>query len=168
MAPDGEVVTNGPTFIAWADPGLLSGLAWVDLDDGTFSSWQYDNRQLDKQLNSMADRFGDRMSVGYERFIVTSGGPRTSSPEHAQRAIQVIEDFAHKRCIPLLPPQPSSARKLGQVVYLRRLGWYKPGKAHANDAAQHLLAHLLKMSPMPHEIRTKLFPGYTAHGSLAT
>ena len=27
---------------------------------------------------------------------------------------------------------------------LRRLGWYKPGKGHANDAARHLLLWFAK------------------------
>jgi hypothetical protein len=164
----GEVVSDDSTFLVWADPGLLTGLAWFDLDDGTFSSWQYDYRDLDKQLRHLVERAGPRFALGYERFIVTSGGARTSSPEHALRAVKVIEDVAALKRVTLLAPQPSSARNLGQVVYLRRLGWYKPGRGHANDAAQHLLAHLLKKHPMPHEIRTKLFPGYTPRDSLAT
>lgn len=159
---------NDRTFVTWIDPGLLSGAAWYDLENDVFNSWQYDNRDLRKKLDQLADEVGHRMAIGYEKFIHTSGGPRTSSPEHAHRAIQVVEDFARERNVPLLKSQPSSARMLGQVVYLRRLGWYRPGKGHANDAAQHVLAECLRRKPMPPVIREKLFPRYTARDTLAT
>jgi hypothetical protein len=161
-------VTDTQTFIAWADPGLLTGLAWYDLDNDIFNSWQYNYADLRKQLDRLEEAANGRMALGYERFITTSGGPRSSTPEHAYRAQQVLDDFAREKMVPVLTPQPSSARKLGQVVYLRRLDWYRPGKGHANDAAQHVLAHLLRMRPMPQPIREKLFPGYAGRGTLAT
>jgi hypothetical protein len=145
---------------------LLTGLAWYDLQSGTFGSEQYSPVNLRKQLDELAGHTR-RMTIGYERFIVTSGGSRGSTPEHAHRAIQVLDSYAQEHTVPMLPPQPSSARKLGQVVYLRRLGWYKPGRGHANDAAQHLLADLLKRHPMPSSIRGKLFPGYTASATIS-
>lgn len=147
-------------LIAWADLGLLTGLAWYDLEKDVFASGQYNYQDLRKKLYDLADACDSRMVVGYEKFIVTSGGPRTSTPEHALRAEQVVKDFARECSIPLSTPQPSSARKLGQAVYLRRLGWYRPGLGHANDAAQHVLSAVMKMQPMPKSIRGKLFPGY--------
>lgn len=147
-------------LIAWADIGLITGLAWYDLEHDIFNSWQYTYEDLRKQLDRLADHCDGRMAVGYEKFIVTSGGSRTSTPQHALRAEQVLADFARARNVPLLKPQPSSARKLGQVVYLRRLGWYRPGKGHANDAAQHVLSRLLLQKPIPQPVREKLFPDY--------
>lgn len=167
MAPDGQVVNDDRTFIVWADPGLLTGLAWFDLSTGDFQSGQYGPEDLRRKLDGLPDTVKKRMIFGYERFIVTSGGPRASTPEHALRAIQVIDGFAKQEIIPLAKAQPSSARNLGSTVYLRRLGWYKPGRGHANDAAQHLLADLLKRRPMPQQIRSKLFPGYNAGVNIA-
>ncbi len=158
---------NEPTFIVWADPGLLTGLAWYDLELDVFQSGQYGPDDLRRKLDSFPDTTKRRMILGYERFITTSGGPRTSTPEHAHRAIQVIDGFAKQELVPLAKPQPSSARSLGQRTFLRRLGWYKPGQGHANDAAQHLLADLLKRHPMPQQVRTKLFPGYNPSVSIA-
>jgi hypothetical protein len=162
-----EVVINDHNLVTWADPGLLTGLASYDMKSDVFNSWQYNARDLRTRLNQLADIADGRMVLGYEKFIYTSGGPRTSTPEHAQRAIYVLEEFARERKVPVLPPQPSSARNLGQVVYLRRLGWYRPGKGHANDAGQHVLADLLKRRPIPGSIREKLFPGYTPSVSIA-
>jgi hypothetical protein len=147
------------TFIVWADPGLLTGLAWYDIELDGFNSGQYDPDDLRRKLRDLEKVWGPRMTLGYERFNVT-GGPRNSSPEHAHKAIRSIEDFCQDYKIPLLTPQPSSARNLGSVTFLRRLGWYRAGRGHANDAAQHLLADLLKRKPMPTTLRAKLFPGY--------
>lgn len=146
-------------FIVWADPGLLTGLAWYDMDTGDFQSGQYGPEDLRRKLQELVKLHGLRMIVGYERFN-TVGGPKTSTPEHSHRAIQILDGFAQEYVIPMAKPQPSSARNLGSVVFLRRLGWYKPARGHANDAAQHLLADLMKRRPMPSPIREKLFPGY--------
>lgn len=160
-------MTDTRSFIVWADPGLLTGLAWYDLNTGHFGSDQYGPDDLRRKLDGFGMDHASHMIVGYERFIVTSGGPRTSSPEHAHRAIQVIDGFAKQYVVPLAKPQPSSARKLAQTVYLRRLGWYKPGRGHANDAAQHLLADLLRRKPIPGPVREKLFPGYKPSATIA-
>ena len=155
------------TFIVWADPGLFTGLAWYDMEKDFFNSWQYNYQDLARQLNRLGDMAEGRMVLGYEKFIDTPGGARTSSPQHAHRAVQILLDFARMAAVPVLTPQPSSGRNLGQVTFLRRLDWYKPGKAHANDAAQHVLADLLKRRPMPQALRQKLFPGYTPRDTLA-
>jgi hypothetical protein len=159
--------TSGQRLITWADPGLLTGLAWYDLDRDVFGSGQYNYYDLRRKLDHLEESAPRGMALGYERFITTSGGARRSTPEHAHRAQQVLDDFAREKMVPVLKPQPSSARTLGQAVYLRRLGWHKPGKGHANDAAQHVLAHLLKMYPVPNSVREKLFPGYTPRDTLA-
>lgn len=158
---------NDNDFIVWADPGLLTGLAWYDLQNDFFNSWQYNNQDLRTQLDRLFVLADGRMVIGYEKYLVTSGGVRTSTPEHALKAIQVIDDFARLKGVPVVKAQPSSARRLGQRVYLRRLGWYRPGKGHANDAAMHTLADILKRKPIPASIRGKLFPEYAARDTLA-
>lgn len=168
MASSDEVMGER-TFVVWLDPGLTTGVAHYDLTDGIFNSRQFDLLTLrDYFTEALIPAFGDRMAVGWEMFLNTSGGSRTSDAGPSNQTIGVVRSLAGEHGIPLLKPQPSSARKLGSVVLLRRLGWYRAGQGHANDAAQHLLADLLKRSPMPHEIRTKLFPGYTPRGTLTT
>lgn len=155
------------TFIVWADPGLLTGLAWYDTQESYFNSWQYGYVDLGVKLDRLREMADGRMILGYEKFIDTSGGSRTSSPQHSHRAVQVLHDFSRGARVPMKTPQPSSSRKIGSVQFLRRLGWYKPGKVHANDAAQHLLADLLRTRPMPETLREKLFPGYAPRDTLA-
>jgi hypothetical protein len=53
---------------------------------------------------------------------------------------------------------PSSSRNLGRSGdKLKKLGWHKPGRDHANDAGAHLLAHLLKENKLPQSDADKLF-----------
>lgn len=157
------------TFVVWLDPGKVTGVAHYDLTDASFISGQMEVDDLRLYFTeALIPAFGDRLTIGWEMFLNTSGGSRTSDPAYSNAVIGVVRSIATEYGIPLLKPQPSSARKLGSAVMLRRLGWYRAGQGHANDAAQHLLADLLKRSPMPHEIRTKLFPGYTPRGTLTT
>jgi hypothetical protein len=163
-----EIGLDARTFIVWLDPGQTTGLASYDLETSTFMSWQYDHDDLERRfVQDLFPLYADRMVIGYEKYIVTSGGPRTSTPKHAIEATTIVWLLAAGADVPVLKPQPSSARKLGSTVMLRRLGWYKPGKVHANDASQHLLSHLLKMRPMPRAIREKLFPGYNPGATIA-
>lgn len=146
-------------LIVWADPGLTTGLASYDTATMSFISAQCEPDDLVGYLRDLKERAKSPMVIGWEAYLV-AGGPQSGTALYSQEAIRRIKDFALVYDIPLLDAQPSSARKLGSKVFLRRLGWYKPGKVHANDAAQHLLAFTLKMRPIPDEIRTTLFPGY--------
>ncbi len=162
MTADRQIPAEQRSLIVWLDPGQTTGLAYYDLENDTFFSWQYDLDDLQKRFTeTLVPMAGSRMAVGYERFIVTSGGTRFSTPEHALKTISVIKHLAEHADVPLLKAQPSSGRKLASPVLLRRLGWYKPGRPHANDAAQHLLVHMIRMRPMPPSIRQTLFPGYS-------
>lgn len=154
---DPASVGDGPV-ITWLDPGLTTGLAWWN--GRAFGSWQYDKPDLTDRLNTLSELYDGRLAVGYERYIITSGGVRRGTPRHSMGVIERVDAMAEEGLFTLLPPMPSSARKLANPVMLRRLGWYLPGKVHANDASQHLLAYLLRTRPMPQQIRSKLFPGY--------
>jgi hypothetical protein len=141
--------------ITWLDPGLTTGLAWWDMDAEVFGSWQYEQADLFKRLACMTDLYGQRLWVGYEKYLITSAGPRRGTPKHSLEVIAVVRDLAHANVFELLPSMPSSARLLGNVTMLRRLGWYKPGKPHANDAAQHTLAYLLREKKLPRDLIKK-------------
>lgn len=156
-----------PTFIMWLDPGAVTGWAAYDLELDVFTSGQCSLDELRQRYEALVPSYGHRMAVGWELFINTSGGARSSTPGPSNEAIGVTRSIAEKHGIRILKPQPSSARNLGSPAFLRRLGWYKPGKGHANDASQHLLAYLIRQRPMHDPIREKLFPGYQPRGTLA-
>lgn len=160
-------MSDPQNVIVWLDPGLTTGMAWWDPKQKRFGSWQYDAPDLAARLDILSLTYGDRLAVGYEMYVVTSGGVR-SAPKHAQEVIGVVRGMAAQEKFRLLPPMPSGVRKLGSVTYLRRLGWYKPGKRHANDAAMHLLSYLMRQKPMNPYVKSKLFPGYTTDVTIAS
>lgn len=160
-------MSDRQNVIVWLDPGKLTGVASWDEEAGAFFSWQYEIDDLVKRLKAMAVLYEGRMSLGWEKYIITSGGVRTGDPSYSRNAISQVSVLADDGLFDVLPSMPSSSRALGSPALLNRLGWRKPGKVHANDAAQHLLAYLLKQRPMSAHVRHKLFPGYTTGATLA-
>lgn len=153
-------------FVVWLDPGLTTGGASYDLQDSTFTSWQSGPDDLVQHLQELEKTCAGRMQIGWEMYLA-AGGPQHGTSKHSQEAIGRVRAFALAYGVEVLKPHTSSARKLGSTVFLRRLGWYKPGSPHANDAAMHTLSHLMMMRPMPSAIRESLFPGYAPGVTIA-
>lgn len=148
-----------PSFIVWLDPGKTTGLAWYDITADRFGSGEYDSVELADVLDALTTAHAEQIAIGWEMYIRT---PRSKGiANYSTDEIAKVGALCAKRHIPVLKPQPSSARNLqSTVVFLRRLGWYRPGMGHANDAACHLFRHLIRMRPIPEKIRTRLPNGY--------
>ena len=140
--------------IEWLDPGKTTGAAFLDMETGWFSAGQYDSDELSRHLFAMSTTYGSRLRLGYEQYLA-AGGPHKGTSKHSQGAIGVIESQARQYEITLLRPVPSSSRLVASPAFLRRIGWYKPGKPHANDAARHLFAHMLRERIMPKDLMRK-------------
>ncbi len=156
---------DDPELVVWFDPGKTTGWASYAFATETFRSGQIEDDSVMlgmflESLYSGNETFApEKVAVGYELYLVV-GGPRAGTSEYSEKAISTIEQSV-KRCgYTRLDPQPSSARKLGGPVMLRRMGWYAPGQRHANDAGMHALSWMMKQKPMPYAVRRKLFPGY--------
>lgn len=147
-----------PDVVMWLDPGKTTGAAWWIDPTAVFGSGEYDAEGVDLLLRLTAGKYpGEKLAVGCEGYNVTSGGPRTGTPEHSLKVIGLVEQLAVELGFTLLKQVPSSQRKLG-LLWSRRMGWRKRGKRHANDAAAHLLTWLMARKPMPSFVREKLFP----------
>lgn len=148
-----------PTFIVWLDPGKVTGLAWYDITADRFGSAQYESDELMAVCDSLTATHTGRLAVGWELYIQTPRSKGTA--KYSLGEIAKVKSLCEERHVPILKGQPSSARNLqSTVVFLRRLGWYRPGLGHANDAASHLFRHLIRMHPIPEKIRTRLPAGY--------
>lgn len=161
-------MTERPGLIVWLDPGKTTGLASWDAQAEAFRSWQYDENDLMKRLATLSDIYDGHVAVGWEKYQVTGGGGAVRGSAHwSHEIIGLVSSAATSSTWTILPSMPSSARALANAQYLQRLGWYKPGKGHANDAALHLLAYLLRCKPMCPYVRQKLFPGYGPTATIA-
>lgn len=150
---------SDPTFIAWLDPGEVTGLAWADLVADRFGSGQYGEDELVHLVDSLVATHHGRIAIGWELYLQT---PRSKGiATYSLRAIARVRALCRDKGVPILKGQPSSARAFrSTVAFLRRLGWYRPGMPHANDAAAHLFRYLLKQRPIPENIRKRLPAGY--------
>lgn len=147
--------------IAFFDPGLTTGGAVYNITDNLFTSGQYTTEALPTVVEGLAVAYGERLTVGYELYIQTPRPRPGAKAKHSNTAIAIIDQVCEKYGIPVLKGQPSSARMAkSTTVFLRRLGWYKEGQGHANDAACHLFRHLIRMKPVPEKVRQGLPPGY--------
>lgn len=143
---------SDPSFIVWLDPGKTTGAAWYDIPADRFGSAQYDEHQLIPALAALIDAHGERVAIGWELYIQTARSKGTA--KYSLGEIAKTQALCEERQVPVLKGQPSSARNLrSTIIFLRRLGWYTPGKEHANDAACHLYRHLIKQHPIPERIR---------------
>lgn len=145
-----------PSIVVWLDPGKTTGIAWLETD-GFFGSDQFDFLGLGEWLIHYTIMFGTSMHLGWEMYVITGGGGRFGTAGYSLETIGMVKWLTHCARTTVLDPQPSSARKLGDDDKLKQLGWYKPGKRHANDAANHLLSHLLRTRSLPPDLTKRLF-----------
>ena len=125
------------------DPGLTSGLASLHISDHIkyfkdFSSWECDFEILCGDLYLRRDT---NMELVIEKFTITNETAKKSRQYDALNIIGVFRYCSYMSDWPLTLQSPGSAKKLGTDDRLKDLGWYTPGKGHANDAARHLLLY---------------------------
>lgn len=143
--------------VVWLDPGKLTGWAMLDSTD-TFLSGQEDFDHIDDLVNGWAALAGPGLWIGWEMYLVTTGGGKTGIPRYSFEVIGAAKSACRRHSATMLKPMPSSSRKLGDDPKLKRMGWWKPNHRHANDAANHLLAWALRENMLPVEYKDRLFP----------
>ena len=141
-------------FFIWLDPGKTTGVACYQLYAARFKSFQGDFNEVGDEVEVMLDVESGNAAIGWEQYLVTKGRAGTAS--YSLEMIGVLKRLAYVHHAVVLPAMPSSARKLGDDPKLRALGWYKPGLRHANDAANHLLAYLLRERMLPASMQARL------------
>lgn len=138
----------------WFDPGLTTGIAWYT--EGEFGSTQLDFVGTGRWLEGRLRHAPFSTAVGWEQYIVTAGGGKTGTPGPSLETIGMIRWLCTWHRCAILPAQPASARKLGDDSKLKRIGWWNPGHRHANDAANHLLADMLRRGRLPGHLQDLL------------
>ena len=160
MTADDMVSPSGSqaSFTAWFDPGKTTGIAGWDSRTGTFTSLEAssDLTEIGKWVELLLlvnDQDPDfRLAIGWERYVVTPGNARHGTAYWSLEVIGVLKYLALKHGVTILKPQMSSMMATSTDKRLKAIGWHKPGKPHANDAARHLLRYMLKAGTLPIEI----------------
>lgn len=134
-----------PKAVAAIDPGLASGLA-VLYDDHDFMSTEIvGSLEFLDAFVALIDSTVDReWEVVCESFIVTGETQKKSRQNYSLEIIGAVRFLCHQRMIPFELQSPSQGKSFGTDAKLKKLGWYKPAKGHANDAARHLCLYLVR------------------------
>lgn len=140
--------------VIWFDPGKTTGLAGLTNATVFESDQLTDLSCLETYLDCWFVHHGvDRLTIGWELYLTTVGGGKSGSPRWAHEAIGAIEQTARQLQrrwdVELATPVPAASRSIITDTILKRLGWYRPGKPHANDAARHLGAYYLRCAGQP-------------------
>jgi len=145
------LVTRGRTCVLWLDPGRTTG--WARLRDSkgfeSGEAWF----QLAGEIVRDHCRQSKKALVGWEQFTITPATYRLKGSSEAIEVIGAARWIAADAGAEILPAAQRQARMTASSDTLRKLGWYRPGLGHANDAARHLLAWLTRSGNLTEEYR---------------
>lgn len=137
-------------FIMWIDPGVVSGVALYNLVTGEPPLvGEHEFADLIDHLDLTVGMLAPWLLMGVERFVLTSLSHRRSGSIEAIMAWGVCRAAAvHHKILLLVEDQRSEDMAIASDEVLRALGWYTPGKPHANDACRHVFAYLASTSKL--------------------
>jgi hypothetical protein len=144
-------------YILTMDPGLTTGVALYDREQDRFHSDQLDFNGTCAFLMQQGSHKGEDLVIVSESFIITQQTPKNTQAPWSLELIGVARMVSRTWCGRDLHKQdPASAKRFASDARLKHLGWHKPGKGHANDAARHLLLLLATRAWIPQSTLAEL------------
>lgn len=121
------------------DPGKATGLA--GMYDGVFWScilpWFEAMHTIEEQLPHLD-------LIACEDYRISKHTLSKGADAHwPMGGIGIVTYFAEKHSVKAVKYSPSEAKSFSTDAKLKKLGWYKTGAGHDNDAARHLLLALV-------------------------
>lgn len=136
-------MSDRPTIIA-VDPGLTTGWA-VLYPDGEFRSGETKGPYafLKTVYGLLRDRAFDWHLV-VEKYTITPETIKKSRQTDALEIIGALKFFAAYYDAGWSMQMPSEAKAFASDGKLRRIGWFRQGLGHANDASRHLMCYAVR------------------------
>lgn len=132
------------TLVAAFDPGVTTGVAtW---NGETFDSFQLDEVGVYEWVDEQCENFAHHQ---IEQFVINASTVRKTIVYDSLYIIGFLR-YARWRCIipTIAYTKPADVMAPFPDAALKRAGWHKPGKGHANDAARHLAYHQVRTGKM--------------------
>lgn len=126
------------------DPGLLTGLALVDisdrLDPKPIAAIEADLPTFYLTAENTFAQDADDLIVVCENFIITSHTAKLSQAPWSLMGRGFMEYMCWKYSVPFALQTPSETKEFSTDDKLRRVGfWHVGGEGHANDAYRHAM-----------------------------
>lgn len=123
------------------DPGKTTGIVVKDHPSGMLQIFEGDfNTSCHYIEAAMQGAVHDSVFVIIERFIITLHTAKNTQAPWSLEMIGAVRWAAKKILdIELTMSDQNAAKRLASNDRLKQMGYYTPGKGHANDAARHLL-----------------------------
>lgn len=126
----------------------------IAIDPGKTTGWAAWNSETDKFLAGQMPLFeflywyetsmtGDFETV-VESYIITAGTLTKSRQYWSLEGIGAIKYLAERDGRKVTMQSPAEAKKFATPEKLKAVGWWVPGKDHAQDAARHLLVFVVR------------------------
>ncbi len=135
-------------MIVALDPGKETGWARLSVGYDTFASGQlpwYDALYFIHETLKQ----GFKPIIVCEDFIYTRETLKKSRQVWSTEGIGVLRFLTHQYECEFILQTPSAAKSFATNTKLKKIGWYKPGKDHANDAARHLMVYAVGHGLIP-------------------
>jgi hypothetical protein len=141
------------------DPGKTTGLVdWMRGGEPEFKAMELNFDDTCRYLLHVGSAHGmaEDVLIVSESFVIT---PQTAKNTQAPWSLELIGVARMVSNIylgrPLILQQPASAKRFSSDSRLKRMGWWTPGKGHANDASRHLLLLMATRGLLPQDILTE-------------
>lgn len=137
------------------DPGKTTGVVdWKTTEDGSVvTGVEMQFQPLCRYLLTDVATSRPGTVIVAESFIITSATAKNTQAPWSLEVIGVARMVSELYCgRDLRLQQAASAKRFSSDARLKRLGWWTPGKGHANDAARHLLLYVATHGLLPNSI----------------
>jgi hypothetical protein len=146
-----SVPEHPPTFYLAIDPGLATGLAWLDAE-GVFGCTEITGRFNFYSAFRTWSSTGALPEVVIESWEIDQDTHKKSAQVDAWRIIGYIEGLCQQNNW-AFEVQPRAKRKFADDAKLAALGWECSTPAgHAREAARHLLTYLVRTYGKPGQL----------------
>jgi hypothetical protein len=139
-------MTEDRHIIMAVDPGLATGWAILEVGEDYFNSGITEGGLLgfvSWVTNALAAPHTS-FEVVVEKFTIMQSTAKKSRQMDALYLNGFLEGYCFLLGIPFTRHMVSNVKKFAPDAKLKKLGWYRPGAGHDNDAARHLLAYISK------------------------
>lgn len=127
-------------YVMALDPGKTSGLSIFNRETSEYNGYELDFESTCATIAEWTTNVGEDLLVVCESFIITAHTAKNTQAPWSLELIGVARYFTRAYTgRDLVLQAPSAAKPFATDQRLKSMGWYLPGKGHANDSARHLL-----------------------------